>query len=551
MINPGGLHQAYRYLIPFIAVLILILGLSIDIMDVDATQYALMSKDLVDTENWLHFYCRGIPYLDKPPLIFWITALSFKLFGFTNWAYKLPSLIVMLAGAWGLYRTSLLWYNKRTAEFTLVVFVFSFWFFMISQDVKTDNLLIGFSCLSLWGISEWLHKGTWKWMLLAAVFQALALLSKGPIATISLGSAIGVHLLLTKSWKKIFHWHWLLFIIVIVGILFPMTYGLFTQYGIKGVRFFYWTQSFGRITGESSWSNELGPDFFFHTTLWAFLPWAPIAFTAIFMAFKTRLASKLAPNRQEWLSLGGLILPFIALSTSKFKLPHYIFITFPYLALITAEYINRITELDKKKFLVWTFWSLLFLVISIILSLAILLIVFPSQNFLMISIVSGLFFIGIISLFHPKATNEVKWVGAPAIGMAIFGLTLNVHFYPELMQYQSGGTAGRWIDKNCRPDDSVHGYKLFGYSLDLYANRRIGQIEDLVPVLQDLRKGKSVFLLFKEVEISNIEKWGVTMEIKSTFPSFHVSLLTPEFLNPNTRLKSLETVYIAKVKLKH
>lgn len=70
--------------------LVYVRGLMLDVMDVDASQYAAMSLELLSSDNWLHFYYRGAEYLDKPPLLFWLSAISFKLFGVSNWAYKLP-----------------------------------------------------------------------------------------------------------------------------------------------------------------------------------------------------------------------------------------------------------------------------------------------------------------------------------------------------------------------------------------------------------------------------------------------------------------------------
>lgn len=547
MNNSEGLPLALRFLLPLLAIIILLSGLFIDSMDVDATQYALMSKELMDSDNWLHFYCRGVPYLDKPPLIFWTSALSYTIFGVSNWSYKLPSLLVMVIGSYGLFKAAKIWYNQQIAEITVIVFTLSFWFFMIGQDVKTDNLLIGFSCLSFWTISEWLKQRGLKWILLTALFQSLALMAKGPIASVSLLSGVGVHLLMTREWKKLFDWHWLLFMLTIAALLSPMTYGLFTQYGIEGVRFFYWTQSFGRITGASSWSNELGPDFFIHTTLWAFLPWTPFAIAALLHKVYHFSFAKNRAFPSEWLSIGSFLLPFIALSTSRFKLPHYIFITYPYLSLITAVYMIKILEQNSKWSRLWTGWSAILLLLICAVSAILVTIVFPTQNNILITVLSGLFFIAIISLFHPKSNSLVKRVIIPALSISILGLALNFHFYPSLLTYQSGSLAGRWIKEHCSPDQSVFGYKLFGYSLDLYADRRIEQIEDLAPIQKELEKLKTVYILTKENDLQPLKQLGLEFSIQTSFPTFHVSLLTPEFLNPKTRAGVTENIFVAKV----
>ena len=63
-------------------------------MEVDATQYASMSVELLQSKSYLQFTDLGKDYLDKPPLLFWLSALSIALFGNTTWAFKIPSFIL-------------------------------------------------------------------------------------------------------------------------------------------------------------------------------------------------------------------------------------------------------------------------------------------------------------------------------------------------------------------------------------------------------------------------------------------------------------------------
>ena len=79
--------------------LLLIFGLvyftaiRVDVMDVDAAQYAEISREMNQTHQFLQVYDRGDDYLDKPPFLFWISALSMNIFGTGNFGYKLPSIL--------------------------------------------------------------------------------------------------------------------------------------------------------------------------------------------------------------------------------------------------------------------------------------------------------------------------------------------------------------------------------------------------------------------------------------------------------------------------
>ena len=79
-----------KHLIP-IPIISYSFGLFIPIMEIDAMQYASMSRELLRGDNFLHFFDNGLPYLDKPPLIFWTTAIFFKIFGGCILSYRLPS----------------------------------------------------------------------------------------------------------------------------------------------------------------------------------------------------------------------------------------------------------------------------------------------------------------------------------------------------------------------------------------------------------------------------------------------------------------------------
>ena len=64
-----------------------IIGLDLPVMDVDASQYASISMEMLQNVSWLEVQHRHADYLDKPPLLFWTAALSYLLFGINTWAY--------------------------------------------------------------------------------------------------------------------------------------------------------------------------------------------------------------------------------------------------------------------------------------------------------------------------------------------------------------------------------------------------------------------------------------------------------------------------------
>ena len=111
----GWLRNPWAWL-AFALAAIYIRGLFLDVMDVDAAQYAALSMEMLQGGHWLQVQYRHLDYLDKPPLLFWSSAASFALFGLHNWSYKLPSLLPLRVGVYALYRFALLFYARDTAR---------------------------------------------------------------------------------------------------------------------------------------------------------------------------------------------------------------------------------------------------------------------------------------------------------------------------------------------------------------------------------------------------------------------------------------------------
>jgi 4-amino-4-deoxy-L-arabinose transferase-like glycosyltransferase len=84
-------------LVAAIVVVYIISGF-VDVMEVDAAQYASIAREMLERGEYLQVTNRYVDYLDKPPLLFWLSALSFKVFGISNVAFKLPSLLFAIVG---------------------------------------------------------------------------------------------------------------------------------------------------------------------------------------------------------------------------------------------------------------------------------------------------------------------------------------------------------------------------------------------------------------------------------------------------------------------
>jgi 4-amino-4-deoxy-L-arabinose transferase-like glycosyltransferase len=550
------LSRYWKLWIAFIS-LLYFAAIGVDTMDVDASQYASMSREMKESGSYLEIYEQGNDYLDKPPFLFWINALSMRIFGENNFAFKFPSILFALIGIISTIQLARLYYHEEIARISGFLLAASQAIFLITNDIRTDTILMGWTAMALWLLTKWYKEGGLKFFLFGAIAVGGGMITKGPIAVMVPVFALGSQILLERKFTFILRKEYLLGILIIALILTPMCIGLYRQFdlhpekimygkqGTSGLRFFFWTQSFGRITGESVWDNGAPFSFLFENLLWGFLPWTLVMIGGIvsgwFFIFKSKF--RFIEN-QEGLSIAGFTITYCALASSNYQLPHYIYVVLPLLAIITAKFIYDIHT--KKSTLNKTIEYLQYLIL-LILSIfpgVILYFVFPSNStWIWLLAVLPL----ILTVFYLYQFNREKYVLTEASVVMIISLNIfiSLWFYPSLLKYQSGNAVGKKIDVLNIAKDQFYLYKYSGSSRNIhfYAKRIVQQIEDPIAMKKEL------YVLTAEEGLSTIKNSIRPYEIILEGEDYPVSQLTPEFLNIKTRTKVTRKYYLIKLKV--
>ncbi len=553
-------------------------GLFLDVMDVDASQYASIAMEMLQDGHWLQVQHRHTDYLDKPPLLFWSSALSFALFGLHNWAYKLPSFLGALAGVYAVYRFCLLFYSRQTAILAAFILASSIGMLLICNDVRTDTLLMGMTACAVWllaqanpGSSPQGERGlpSRKFQISrgitplplgggtgGGVCLGLAMLAKGPIGLVVPAFAVGAQILLQRNWRGIFQWRWLLVLAIAGLMLLPMCWGLYQQFdlhpektvnhrsGVSGLYFYFWEQSFGRITGENVWKNDTSPFYFLHVYLWAFLPWSLLLIGALWSRFRALFRQKFRlPAGDEAYSIGAFVLAFLALSMSRYKLPHYIFVTLPWAAVLVARWLTM-SPLPRAASVGQRFvYTILLIAACLLLGF-----VFPTSNPLKWGIALGLF--GLIALSFWKKIFSEGPAGLVQRGVSAsiaVGFVLNFHFYPNLLPFQSTAAVPRFAKQQGIPAEKLAFFNRHGHDLEFYAGRILEQLDGSEQIRQKAVDSGHFWLYTDEAGVTKLDSAGIRYEPTASFVHFQVALLKPQFLNPAQRTESLQTVYLLKI----
>jgi 4-amino-4-deoxy-L-arabinose transferase-like glycosyltransferase len=182
----------------------------VDLMDIDATQYAEISREMAQSGDYLHIYDRGNNYLDKPPFLFWISAASISIFGATNFGFKFPSLLLALLAIYATYRLTKILYEEHTARVAALILATSQGMFLMTQDVRCDLALMSLVITSIWLIKEAEIKRRWWNVLGGTAAIACGMMTKGPIAIMAPMFCLGTDWVLKRNWKQIFNYRHLL-----------------------------------------------------------------------------------------------------------------------------------------------------------------------------------------------------------------------------------------------------------------------------------------------------------------------------------------------------
>ncbi|MCG9911153.1 MAG: glycosyltransferase family 39 protein [Flavobacteriales bacterium] len=525
-----------------------VFGLFPDIMETDAAQYASISREMAETGEYLQVKHRYADYLDKPPLLFWLSALSLKLFGLQVWAYKLPSFLFTLLGLWSLFKFTAIYYPRKVAWYASLMLASCQAWFMFNNDVRTDTILAGSVIFAIWQIARYLeYKNMWG-VVFGAIGVAAAMLAKGPLGLMVPALAVGAHIIISRNLKAFLRPGWILGLVLVALMLVPMSYGLYKQYGMRGVEFFYWTQSFGRITGENEWKNDAGYFYFVHTFFWAFLPWAILAIPAIGYSVVRLIKNKirLGNSIPETITLFGFGITFIALSLSHYKLPHYIFITFPFAAVILANFIYRVMEVWPRNLWasvpLYISWPLLPAIAGVLCCYVFTL----TQPWIYTSLIAWLFIMIVLGLGRKKVLRAETFLFLAIMGSALANIQLNAFFYPTLLTYQPGKAAAEWKSSH-EPETQSALYLVSDHPLEFHSSRIYPYFSsvDFYPFISE---NPDALIYTDKFGVEELERLGYEVEIQAEFKRQHPAMLTIQFLNPKTRESKLDYRYWVKAK---
>lgn len=530
---------------------LLVLGASLhaltlfgELPEPDASLYASIARRIADTGDWVNLIAYNIDWLDKPHFPFWCTALSFKLFGAGVVSARIPALLFFALGVFATWKLALLIHSRAVAQVAVLVLLTSQHAVMSNADTRAEPFLIGLLTTAVWlavRASKAMKSGApWLGSLVgASVFTALAMMTKGPFLALPVACAVVLPPLLRR--EPLFLARWLLAVPIVLLTLAPELMCLWLQFdmhpektvfettGVSGVRWFFWDSQFGRFANSGPIRGRGDPTFFFHTVLWAFLPWALLLYAAAgkrLVELRRRVATS---DPWSW----AVVVPLLVLfSASRFQLPHYLNILFPFFALLVAAFIvelksERVADVTQRMVLLGMALFMGWLVVN-----------FEVRHHVAVAVALGVSMLLVVAA--PLGSLTMRSV----LGAAVVHLVHQLSFVPATLEYQVGGQAAEFA--NTLPPRRTVMLDLSSHAFGFHLHDVAWWFTD-----EDFRRESAkepLRVLARKEKLDSLRAEGVPLTTLKTWPSFHASTPTAAFLDATRRPGVLETWELAETR---
>ncbi|MCU1294235.1 MAG: Polymyxin resistance protein ArnT [Bryobacterales bacterium] len=327
--------------------------------DVDGTQ-GQIAKTMLQTGNWVTAHLDGVPYLEKAPLKYWITATLYSVLGVHDWVARVPNGLAVILLCLLVYRMGVWAGSERTGFYGGLALATSIGLFLFTRIVIPDVILTLAITLAVWSFARIVESDRRESLPWAGVFYAsiaCGVLLKGLIGIVFPVGICATYALLCgvlfsrEMWKKLrVARGMLLFIAIaapwhILAILhnppyFDLTLHADPNFGhrFRGFFWFYFiNDQFLRFT-NGRWPHDYNTVpriwFWLYHLLW-FFPWSFLLVGLKRSRFRTD--DRLGRLHILCLITIGVIMGFFSLSTTQ---EYYSMPIYPALALLIGSAMN-------------------------------------------------------------------------------------------------------------------------------------------------------------------------------------------------------------------
>ncbi len=354
--NAAGGWSKYAFLLPLLLTAVVYIPSSGHraVIDYDEGHYSQVAMQMVARGDWVTPYDNGVRFLEKPPLMYWLTAASLRLFGINEFALRLPSALGVIALVWIVMLMAKDAAGDRAATIAGLCTAFSIGTYLFTREALHDIWLVMFLALAMYAFLEWyrdpLHS-LWRALLFYAALGG-AVMTKSLVGVAFPIGIVVLFFLLMRERPKWYTLHILPGSVLFLVLVVPWHW-LAAVRNEGFLSSFFVNEQFLRFIGRHDppivWSVPL-------LTFWAlnlvwFFPWT-VFIPAAFMAGRKPMDIPQRVLARLAVAWAVVILGFFSVSG---RLEHYFFPAVPALALLVGLALSKTEDSAAIR---WAFRSL-------------------------------------------------------------------------------------------------------------------------------------------------------------------------------------------------
>ncbi|HJQ70457.1 MAG TPA: glycosyltransferase family 39 protein [Blastocatellia bacterium] len=338
---------------------------SSSLWDSNEAFYAETPREMIESGDCVNPSFNYQPRFNKPPLSYWVVALSYKAFGVSEMAERIPialGAMVLVATAFTLARII---FSYEAAILSATALAIAPRFLMFSRRIMIDVYLAMFMALALlfFVLAEKMPER--RRLFLALMYTAIGfgILTKGPVAILLPAAAFVIYLAVFRELKKIDRMMIAWGAAIIAIIVLPWYVAVYYEHGWTYIKSFLMLDNISRYT-EGNWGPSRGPLFYIQVALGDMFPWS--LFLPAAMWVQARRSKSVANERPALLLFIWIAVIIVFYSLSRSKEDLYILPIYPAAAALVggllASFVKETLSTRWRLVTAWT-TSLLALVI--------------------------------------------------------------------------------------------------------------------------------------------------------------------------------------------
>jgi 4-amino-4-deoxy-L-arabinose transferase-like glycosyltransferase len=294
----------------------------------DEPRYAAVAREMYLTGDYITPRLHGVPWFEKPPLMYWGAALAYRVFGLNEFAVRFPSAFAATLCVMLVYWCGRRLWDRTVGFFAALMMASSIGFFAFARAASMDMPLT--ACLTmalvffLFGYNDGGPRRRW-WFYAFYASMGLGALAKGPVAYVLPMIALIAFMLIrnrTDEWRT---WHpeaaW-----ISVAIALPWYLGCALANGTNFLKIFFINQNLQRFASAIH-GHDRPIYFYLPVFLLLTFPWTFLLIPTLRRRF----------GRNEQIMAWWAFVPFLIFSLSGSKLPGYILPVVPPIAMLCAK----------------------------------------------------------------------------------------------------------------------------------------------------------------------------------------------------------------------